>query len=144
MWTNTHIYNWKLGPGFVLLAKACPWLDLTFPLLMNLWLPCSSRAYVVNVGHGPLQLLQVGLDLASWSTVAWKERQSGSSHIYFGKLLTKVVVTLFPLAHLAVTVTVLALAPWDHNNVQGASTPIATVIVVELALAPWLWPCPRS
>ncbi len=22
---HTHIYSWKLGPGFVLLTKVCPW-----------------------------------------------------------------------------------------------------------------------
>ncbi len=29
MWMHTHIYSWKLVPGFVLLAKVCP-LTVTF------------------------------------------------------------------------------------------------------------------
>ncbi len=30
IWTHAHIYSWKLSPGIVLLAKACPWNKLSF------------------------------------------------------------------------------------------------------------------
>jgi len=26
-WTHAHIYSWKLGPGLVLFAKVCPWIE---------------------------------------------------------------------------------------------------------------------
>jgi hypothetical protein len=29
---HTHIYSWKLSPGFVLLAKVCPWLKARYLL----------------------------------------------------------------------------------------------------------------
>ncbi len=35
MWMHEHIYSWKLGPGFVLLAKVCPCSlpsDISLPL----------------------------------------------------------------------------------------------------------------
>ncbi len=33
MWTHTHVYSWKLGPGFVLLAKVCQWLYTQYGLV---------------------------------------------------------------------------------------------------------------
>jgi hypothetical protein len=37
---HTHIYSLKLGPGFILLAKVCPWkstfLDLTFRSIIDI------------------------------------------------------------------------------------------------------------
>ncbi len=28
MWMHGHIYSWKLGPGLILLAEVCPWIQI--------------------------------------------------------------------------------------------------------------------
>ncbi len=49
-WMHAHVYSCKLGPGLVLLAKVCPWQNLSHPVpvvgceasILGLWVECST------------------------------------------------------------------------------------------------------